>query len=36
MIYIERLHLVTLVIVLSFRILVTLSGCRDLDCLEAP
>lgn len=35
MIYIESLHLVTLVIVLSCRILVTLSGRLHLDCLEA-
>jgi hypothetical protein len=34
-IYIELLHLVTLVIVLSYRIHVTHSGCRHLDDLEA-
>jgi cobalamin synthase len=33
-IYIKLLHLVTLVIILSCRILVTLDGCHHLDGLE--
>lgn len=35
MICIESLYLVALVIVLSYGILVTFSGCRCLDSLEA-